>query len=468
MTVEGKTVRELVTAIKNKEISPVEVASYYLEQTEKSNGDINAFVTMNENLIADAKEAEAAVMRGDETGLLHGIPVGIKDLTPVEGMRTTFGSPAFKDNIADRDATIVKRLRQAGALIMGKTNTPEFGHKGTTDNLVFGATVNPWDHAKTAGGSSGGSAAAVAAGMVPLAEGSDGGGSIRIPASLCGIFGFKPTYGRIPMDNNLGNVFGSSSPFVNHGPLSNNPDDSALFLEAVQGPSTTDPFSLPLLDSHIGSSYLEGQSQGLRIAYTSDFGMYAVDPEVRQVVEATFDNWRALGMSVETVDLDFDMDRRQFNGFFTSMWYASSAAGSAKLLESNPEWVSDSYREMIEKGKPLMASDYRAYERNRTTVWNRLQTVLQDYDLVLSPTLAVPAFDYHLLGPSVIDGQQVKEDADWMMTHAYNVTGLPAASLPAGLSQGGLPIGMQLAANRFQDARVLRAAKAYMDAYPLR
>ncbi|SNZ04154.1 amidase/aspartyl-tRNA(Asn)/glutamyl-tRNA(Gln) amidotransferase subunit A [Terribacillus aidingensis] len=464
---EGKSVRELVTAIKNKEISPVEVASYYMEQTEKLNGDINAFVTMNDNLLADAKEAEAAVMRGDRTGLLHGIPVGIKDLTPVKGMRTTFGSPAAKDFIADRDATIVKRLRQAGALIMGKTNTPEFGHKGTTDNLVFGATVNPWDYTKTAGGSSGGSAAAVAAGMVPLAEGSDGGGSIRIPASLCGIFGFKPTYGRIPMDNNLNNVFGSSAPFVNHGPLSKKPDDSAMFLEAVQGPSATDPFSLPLLDKHIGSSYLEEQAEGLRIAYTPDFGMYAVDPEVQKAVEATFDHWRTLGMSVEVVDLNFDMDRHQFNGFFTSMWYAASAAGSAKLLEEHPEWVSDSYREMIEKGKPLMASEYRAYERNRTTVWNRLQTVLQDYDLVLSPTLAVPAFDYHLLGPSVIDGQVVKEDADWMMTHAYNVTGLPSASLPAGLSQNGLPIGMQIAANRFEDARVLRAAQAYMDAYPL-
>ncbi len=160
MTVEGKTVRELVTAIKDKEISPVEVASYYLEQTERKNGEINAFVTMNDKLLAEAKEAEAAVMRGEETGILHGIPVGIKDLTPVKGMRTTFGSPAYKDHIADRDATIVKRLRQAGALIMGKTNTPEFGHKGTTDNMVFGATVNPWDHSKTAGGSSGGAAVA--------------------------------------------------------------------------------------------------------------------------------------------------------------------------------------------------------------------------------------------------------------------------------------------------------------------
>lgn len=454
------TATNLARRIVAKEISPVEVVDFFLARIGAINPKINAFVTLNENVKAQAQEAEEMIQRGEILGPLHGVPVALKDLTATEGIRTTFGSPAFKDHIPARDATVVKRLKEAGALVLGKTNTPEFGHIGTTDNLLFGATVNPWHLERTAGGSSGGSAAAVAAGLVPLAEGSDGGGSIRIPASFCGVYGFKPTYGRVPYDSHMHNVFGSHAPFLHHGPLTRSVTDAALFLQITQGPSPTDPFSLPIVEEEI-INHIEWNIEGLKVAYTPDFGMYEVSSEVKRVVEADLDRWCELGCQVEEVSVDFGMKLDEFIEFFTGMWYASAAAGSGPLLEEHPELVSPSYRAMIEAGYEQSAVEYKRLEPIRTKVWHEMQTLFQTYDLVFSPTLAVTAFDHKLLGPEEINGKPIQPASDWMLTQVYNVTGLPAASIPIGFSREGLPIGLQLAANRFEDTLVLRASRAY-------
>lgn len=454
------TVESLAKKIKTKELSSLEVMDYYMKQIENKNDQVNAFVTINQNAIAEAKQAEQDVVDGKELGPLHGVPIGIKDLTPTKGIRTTFGTKVFAENVPDRNATIVERLKASGAIIIGKTNTPDFGHKGTTDNLLFGATKNPWNLEKTAGGSSGGSAAAVAADMVPFAEGSDGGGSVRIPASFCGVYGFKPSYGRIPMDNSLVNVFGSNNPFVNHGPLTRSVRDAALFVDVTQGPSTTDPYSLPKFDEPL-ISQVEGNLNGVKIAYTKDFGMYTVDKEVLHVVDQQVEKLRDLGAKVEEVTMDFGMTLHQFLGFFKNTWYASAAAGGASMLRDTPELLTPSYHTMIERGFDISTSEYLGYQKKRTIVWRELQKHLETYDLVLSPSLSVPAFDYHLLGPEEIEGKKIESDSDWMMTHIYNMTGLPAASIPAGFTKSGLPIGMQIAGNRFNDGLVLRASHAY-------
>lgn len=454
------TAESLANNIKTKTLSPVEVMKYYLKEIEKENNQVNAFVTINPNALDEAKQAEQDIMNGKALGRLHGVPVGIKDLTPTKGIKTSFGTKVFADHVPDRDATIVKRLKAEGAIILGKTNTPDFGHKGTTDNLLFGATKNPWNLDKTAGGSSGGSAAAVAAGMVPFAEGSDGGGSIRIPASFCGVYGFKPSYGRIPMDNSLANAFGSNNPFVNHGSLTRTVRDAALFVDVTGGPSTTDPFSLPRFDEDL-IKQVEGNLSGMKIAYTRDFGMYGVDKEVLHVIDKQVEKWQELGAVVEEVSMDFGMTLHQFLGFFKNTWYASAAAGGASMLRDNPELLTPSYHTMIERGFDVSTSEYIGYQQKRTTVWRELQRHFEKYDLIMSPALSVPAFDYQLLGPEEIEGKKIEADSDWMMTHMYNMTGLPAASIPAGFTKTGLPIGMQLAGNRFNDGLVLRASRAY-------
>ncbi|WP_404456171.1 amidase [Virgibacillus necropolis] len=454
------TADNLAKKIKTKDLSPVEVMDYYMNQIESQNDQVNAFVTINQNAMDEAKQAEREVVDGKKLGPLHGVPVGIKDLTPTKGIRTTFGTKVFGDNVPDRNATVVERLKAAGAIIIGKTNTPDFGHKGTTDNLLFGATKNPWNLEKTAGGSSGGSAAAVAANMVPFAEGSDGGGSVRIPASFCGVYGFKPSYGRIPMDNSLVNAFGTNNPFVNHGPLTKTVRDAALFVDVTQGPSTTDPFSLPRFDENLVNQ-VEGNLNGIKIAYTKDFGMYTVDKEVLQVIDLQVKKWQELGAVVEEVSMDFGMTLHQFLGFFKNTWYAAAAAGGASMLRDVPELLTPSYQTMIERGFDIPTSEYIGYQQKRTIVWRELQKHFETYDLVMSPSLSVPAFDYHLLGPEEIEGKKIEADSDWMMTHIYNMTGLPAASIPAGFTKSGLPIGMQLAGNRFNDGLVLRASHAY-------
>jgi amidase len=456
----------IANQIKNKVISPVEVVDHFLQRIEKVNPIINAFCTITaDQARQEAKKAESAVMKGEAVGRLHGVPIAIKDLTPTEGIRTTFGSKAFAEFIPERDATYVRRVKEAGGIILGKTNTPEFGHKGTTDNALFGTTKNPWNTELTPGGSSGGSAAAVASGLVPLAEGSDGGGSIRIPASLCGIYGFKPTYGRIPFDGKPVNMFGSQHPFLHYGPLTRTVEDAALLFSVMAGPTPSDPYCLP----DTGEDYpaeLKNEIKNLRIAYSPNLGVYEVDHQVQKALEQSVEKLRELGCEVEEVELDFGMSRDYIMEQFCVLWFSALASSYEGLPPNIDSLLSKDVLTMIEMGQKYSAMEYKAVELMRTQVWHTVQGVFDHYDLLICPTLAVPPFSHTMKGPSHINGKPINPNSDWMLTGIFNLTGHPAASVPAAFLEGNLPVGMQVIGPRFADSLVLRLSYMYEQAYP--
>ncbi|MEH7331877.1 amidase [Neobacillus drentensis] len=459
MSVTDLTATELGTLIKEKKLSPVEVVSAFLERIDKQNSKWNAFVTVNEQAMEEAKKAEESLMKGEKLGKLHGIPIAIKDLTPTKGMLTTYGSPLFKDYVPDYDPLFLQRVKAAGAIVLGKTNTPEFGHKGTTDNPLFGVTKNPWNDQLTPGGSSGGSAAAVAAKMAPFAEGSDGGGSIRIPAAFTGIFGFKPTYGVVPNDGDRSNFFGSEHPYLHNGPMARTVEDAALLFSVMQGFDPTHPSSFPVVKEDFTD--LKVDMKGLKIAYTRNFGLYEVSEDVAQVIDKAVQNFTELGAHVEEVEFDFGISLKDLVRTFSGMWCVKFASGYGELFDRNPASFSEGMAKMIEIGRKFSAIDYKTLELKRTIVWKKIQAILNNYDLILSPTNAVTAFEHHIQGPSMINGKSVNPATGWMLTQIYNLTGHPAASLPVGLTKSGLPVGLQAAGNRFADELVLQACRAY-------
>jgi amidase len=463
LTITDFTATELVKLMKQKEISPVHVVTAFLDRIENFNSKWNAFVTLNERAIEEAKKAEESIMKGEELGKLHGIPIAIKDLTPTKGILTTFGSPAFKDYVPDYDPTFLKRVKAAGGIVLGKTNTPEFGHKGTTDNPLFGITKNPWNEKLTPGGSSGGSAVAVAAKLAPFAEGSDGGGSIRIPAAFTGIFGFKPTFGVVPHEGDRDNLFGSEHPYLHNGPLARTVEDAELLFSVMRGYDANNPNSIP--ESKEDLRELNGDLKCLKIAYTRNFGLYEVSQDVIQVIDRAVQHFSELGCHVEEVELDLSLSLRELVRTFSGMWCVKFAASYGSLYDHDPANFSDGVARMIEIGRKLSAVDYKTIELKRTIVWKKIQAILNHYDLLLSPTTATTAFEHHLQGPSMINGNSVNPATDWMMTQIYNLTGHPAASLPVGLTNAGLPVGLQIAGNRFADELVLGACKAYEKAF---
>jgi len=456
------TATGLKKLIQRKELSPVEVVRTYLKRIETHNSQWNAYVTVNEHAVEEAKKAEDKLMKGEEIGILHGVPVAIKDLTPTKGIKTTFGSPLFKDHIPDEDPIFLKRIKAAGGIVLGKTNTPEFGHKGVTDNPLFGVTKNPWNEKLTPGGSSGGSAAAVAAKLAPIAEGSDGGGSIRIPAALTGIFGFKPTFGVIPHEGEE-NLFGSEHPYLHNGPMARSVEDAALLFSVMQGYDANVPNAVPDLGKNFTDLNLD--LKGLKVGYTRNFGLYEVSHDVAQIVDKAVEHFAELGCQVEEVDVDFQMSLKELTRAFSGMWCVSYAANYGKFYDQEPSSFSEGMAKMIHIGRKYSAVDYKAIERKRTQIWREIQNLLNNYDLVLSPVLATTAFEHHLAGPSIINGKEVQPATDWMMTQIYNFTGHPAASLPVGLASNGLPVGLQVAANRYQDQLVLQACHAYEKAF---
>ncbi|GGH87714.1 amidase/aspartyl-tRNA(Asn)/glutamyl-tRNA(Gln) amidotransferase subunit A [Pullulanibacillus pueri] len=461
MTMTQLTAVELLSHYKKKSLSPVDVVDQLFEKIHEVNPSLNAFVTLNEDEARSlAQEAEEKYKNDEAVRPLEGIPIAIKDLTHTKGIRTTYGSPLFKDYIPDRDATVVKRLKDAGAIIMGKTNTPEFGYKGTTDNPLFGPTRNPWDLETNAGGSSGGSAAAVSAGLVPIAEGSDGGGSIRIPAALCGIYGFKPSYGRMPHDNHLGGIFGSHEPFLHSGTLTRSVEDAALMYDIMKGFTTTDPFVIP--DNGLSAfERLNQMETKPKIGWTLDFGMYEVDEDVAAIFMETIDRLSEAGFEVQAAEFDMKKDIREYIEYFEQLWTVGLAASCQKMAEEHPEAFSEGLLKMIERGKQLSAIQFKALEKDRAYYWHLYQSLWEKYDILLSPTLATPAFQYDWDGPPTINGKKIKADSDWVMTQIYNITGFPAISLPAGLTPHGLPVGVQAATQRLEDEQLLQFARYF-------
>ena len=458
---------EMAAAIKNEEISPVEILEAILERIEAVNPKINAIVTLaEEKARAAAKSAEEAVRRGAELGPLHGVPVYIKDNQFTKGVRTTFGSKLYENYVPTENAVLVERLEAAGAIVLGKTNMPEFGLLPITDNLLFGPTRNPWDLTKTPGGSSGGSAAAVAAGLGPLATGNDGGGSIRIPASLCGIYGFKPSFGRIPSYPSLPGW----ETLVHEGPLTRTVADAALMMEVMAGPDERDRFSLP----HQDIDYLEstkGSVEGLRVAYSADLGYAAVDPEVREATRGGALAFEKLGCEVEEADPDIpntegDLMVKVVTDTVTSM---EDYLGDRKGWEEKIYPLSLAYFSLMDAYN--IRDLVRVQFRREHLLWDGIRHFFKKYDLLLTPSTAVPAFDYvegGSIGPAQIDGKDVTPIGWIAFTYPFNFTGQPAASIPCGFTKSGLPIGLQIVGRRYDEATVLKASAAFERARPWR
>ncbi|TWT36590.1 Acylamidase [Posidoniimonas corsicana] len=468
---------ELARQIRSRSISAVEATRDAIDRIEQANPAINAVVSpAYEKALDHALELERRAQGGEWQGPLHGVPLLVKDLFDFQaGVRNTFGCRAMTGFVPTETCAHVQRLVDAGAVIVGKTNTPEFGHKGVTDNLLYGPTSTPFDLLRNAGGSSGGSAAAVSAGMVTLAQGSDAGGSIRIPAAWCGVVGFKATYGRVP---NTGgpNAFGCAAPFLHAGPLAATVRDAALMAQVMSGPHPEDPFSLPDDGMNLPAA-VDSDPGALRIAYSPDLGVFAVDPEVRQVVEECVRAVADSGLQVDAPEIRLPLDQdelaelwvRQVGIAYLEMFDAMAAAG-ADVIKAHPDDIPDQIQRMVDAARLASALDARRDEQRRTQVWQSVQGIFADCDILLTPTVgSLPvenAANGNTLGPAAVDGKPVERSIGWCLTHPFNFTGHPAASVPAGLTTGGLPVGIQVVGKRFADEQVVSICRRIEQSHP--
>jgi aspartyl-tRNA(Asn)/glutamyl-tRNA(Gln) amidotransferase subunit A len=439
----------LAAAIRARQVSPVEAVEAAFGCIEER-AELNAFMAIcSERARAEAKAAEAKVARGETLGPLHGVPFSVKDLTNTEGVATTQGSALFADNVPKADAVAVARARAAGAILIGKTTTPEFGHKPFTEGPFFGRTLNPWSHRHTSGGSSGGAAVAVAAGMGPLALGSDGGGSIRIPAACCGVVGLKATLGAIP-NLQAPDLFGANS-FV--GPMARDVADTRLMFEALLGPDRCDPYG----QAEAFPRRRLGESERPRIAFLLRCGNI-LDPEVEASVAAAMRKAEALGLVVEPIELDLASLEPHFLVLLRSLLLARLGGHAGRA----PEKLDPTLIATIEAGRAYSAADLCEAQFARTNCFAQIQEILARFDLIASPTLSAPALPVGLdpLGRIEIAGQDAGtiRGAWYPYTFPFNLTGHPALSLPCGLSQAGLPIGLQLAGRWHEDAYLLDIA----------
>ncbi len=473
---------ELAARIKRREVSPVEVVEAYLKRIEARNPVINAYTLVLADQAMDAaRAAEKAVMSGKPLGSLHGVPVGIKDLDDVGGVPTSMGSRAVHNRVPKNSAAAIQRLQDAGAIVLGKTNSPEFGHKGITDNLRFGPTSTPWKIGYNSGGSSGGSAAAGADGMAALAQGTDGGGSVRIPAAFSGTVGFKPSFGRIPSVTRP-DAFLWSHPLVHIGPLARTVADAALMTSVMAGPHSRDPLTLP----DDGTDYVRGAAAAarpFRVAYSPRLGNFPVDPGVAAVVRAAVDALKDSGVEVDEVEPDFKADHNDLAHLWVriiSVHYAAIAAHwkqeGIDLLGDHAAELTPQFRQIIEDAQKISAVDHALDDVLRSGVFDGLEDIFDRYDLIVSPTLAIPpvrnATDGNTIGPVEINGETVEPLIGWCMTYPMNYTGHPAISVPAGLTSEGLPVGLQIIGRRHADETVLAFASRFerlqpwFDLYP--
>ncbi len=451
---------EQAALIRRKKVSPVEIVDALLTRIDKVNPRLNAFVLINADAARrEAKSAERAVgKRGARLGPLHGVPFGVKDLVVTRGVRTTFGTPLYRDNVPGEDAPIVERLRAAGGIMVGKTNTPTFGWIGATHNLIFGPTRNPWHLDRTPGGSSGGASAAAAAGLGALHVGTDGGGSIRIPASFAGIYGFKASYGRIPLHPPSG-----AWSLSHVGPMTRTVADAALMLDVCAGPDERDPYSLPA-DGARFSRGLGGTLAGLRVAYTDDLGFAeVVDPEVSAVCARAAKAFRELGCRVDEVQPKWPSMMECWEQIFCG----GIATRMAPYLDQR-DLVDPGLLRLIEATLKNPPTRYVQAWFDRLNWWQHPRAFFERYDLLLTPTIACPPFKVGLDTPGAIAGRAVSFYGWIPFTPAFNLTGQPAASVPCGFTKDGLPIGLQIVGRRFADTLVLRASAAFERARPWR
>ena len=448
---------ELAGAIRKKKVSPVEVVDAVLERIDKTRA-LNAYCLVDaDGARRAARAAETALTRRSATlGPLHGVPFSVKDLIITRGLVTTFGTPLYRDNVTAEDAPSVARMRQAGAIMIGKTNTPIFGWVGVTDNPLFGPTRNPWNLDLTPGGSSGGAGAAVAAGLAPLAIGTDGGGSIRKPAAWSGIFGLKPSYGRVPLYPH-----GAAWSLSHAGPMTRTVTDAALMMNAMAGPDEHDQHSLPA-DGVDYVKALKSPLKGLRVAYSDTLGFApAVDPEVRQATAKAARELRAFGCRVDSVNPGWPSPY----DCWRTLFYGGIATRLAPYHDRRED-IGAGLADIVEEALAYPPTKYVQAFIDRLAWGEHPRALFAKYDLLLSPTCASPPLRIGEYFATEIGGIKVGRDAGSAFTFPFNMTGHPAASVPCGFTRAGLPIGLQIVGRRFADATVLRAAAAFEEARP--
>jgi len=456
-----KSARELARMIRAKDVSPVDVVDAVLARIDAVNPTINAYVTITgEQARAAARTAEAGTAHGGTVGPLHGVPYSLKDLTPTKGIRTTSGSKIFEHNVPQEDALLVERLRAAGAILVGKTNTPEFGCKPFTDNRVFGTTRNPWALDRSAGGSSGGAAAAVASGLAPIAEGSDLAGSIRHPSAWCGVVGFKPTQGRIAR---YPNVAGWNAMSTN-GPITRTVADAALMFSVLVGPDDRDPLSLPHTGEHWAALPDRASVKGLRVAWTPDLGgAAAVDPEVASVCETAARAFAELGATVDGASPEVGDIMEPF----LALNVCVRVATVGKYLAQWREQMDPILVKRLDLSQGLTPEQIGQAEVARTAYHHRLRRFFERYDLLVLPTTSTPATPLAAPLPETIAGRPITQHLDTLIpTFAFNLSAYPAITVPCGRTKAGLPVGLQIVAGWRQDARVLTAAACFETARP--
>ena len=459
-----KPAAEHAKLIHSKTISPVELLNVYLDRIDKFNPALNAFLALNiDEAIKKSKKIEASIMKGEIIGPLFGIPFGIKDNEVTKGIETTHGSTWMKGHIPEEDSVVVERIKTAGGIIIGKTNMPDWGLMIHSENRLGDHTRNPWDTSRTSGGSSAGSAAAVAGGLCSLASGTDGGGSIRAPSSFCGVFGIRPTLGRVPRYSGASDTY-ITNPFSQPGPISRTVEDAAILLEIIAGFDLRDPGSLRApVPSY--SNMLRKDLSELRIAYSPDYGYADVNTEVHASVEKAIENLDALGCNVELVSLDLSDAFYGYWPLVSANWYASlDKTFSKRTSELAPEAL-----EVYKYGSKITGSDYALALGVRDQIIARLDTLFNKYDLLLSPTMPNTAF---MAGRPKIGVRRDLENELWgfpahsPFTFPINAAGLPGANIPCGFDKAGLPIGLQVIGRRLEESTILQLCHGFEQAYP--
>ena len=451
------TATELAARIRARQVSVVEVVRAHLAQIERVNPKVNAIVTLTaQRALDEARARDAALARGDTPGPLFGLPVAHKDLVPTRGIRTTYGSPIYRDHVPDDDGLVVERLRAAGAVTLGKTNTPEFGAGSQTFNEVFGRTLNPHDPGKTCGGSSGGAAVALACGMVPIADGSDMGGSLRNPASFCNVVGLRPAPGRVPVWPSQTPWF----PFSVQGPMARTVQDAALLLSAIAGPDPRAPIAVAEPGERFRAP-LGRDFRGVRIAWSRHLGGLPVDPRVTRVLESQRGTFETLGCVVEDGEPDFTDAREIFQ-----VWRAwQFAIKYGPLLGAHRHEMKDTVVWNVEQGLKLTAREVGEAEVKRAALYHRVRAFMTTRPFLVLPAAQVPPYDVTQPYVTEIAGTPLPTYIDWMRVCSdITVTGLPAISVPCGFTEDGLPVGVQIVGRHQDEFGVLQLAHAFEQA----
>lgn len=449
----------IAARVRAREVSAVAVVEEALARIARHNGALNAIVTLAPHAVDEARAIDERIARGEDVGPLAGVPVGIKDVTPVAGVRTTYGSPVFADHVPTEDALVVTRLRAAGAVILGKTNTPEFAAGGNTWNEVFGRTRNPWDPSRSAGGSTGGGAVGLATGMIALAEGTDLGGSLRIPASFCGVVGIRPSPGLVPTDP----ADWVWDTLQVTGPMARTAEDVALALQAIAGPSGRSPLAQPTAGRDFVSAVRRGPRKGLRVAYCPDIAGIGVEPGVERACRNAAFGLAGAGVSVEEVAFDLGFARDAFLAL-RGEWFVAWMYDKLEHLDRFGVNVRNNINAGLDGSPRALGAAHRA----RGRVWHLFREFFARYDHLLTPTMCVAPFPVEQNYPEVVAGVKMRTYVDWLApTFLLSLSGLPVASVPCGLDTEGLPVGMQIVGRAQGEEEVLALAGAVQRINPI-